>query len=159
MKLLHRFSSWDKLRKAFAWLLRFENWFVQKYRHLSGNNSPFMSLIPRGELLVNEVQVAESEVTKRLQKLSFPEVIEALQRVKSGQVKPGLRKLKIAMSLCKLNPVLDGEGILRVGGRLENADVSYDTKHQIILPYRHHVTNLIIQKYHITELCPLKHVD
>ena len=163
-KLLHRFSSWDKLKKAFAWLLRFENWFVQKYRHLSGNNSPFMSLIPRGELLVNEVQVAESEVTKHLQKLSFPKVVEALQRVtrnleSSGQVKPGLRKLKIATSLCKLNPVLDGEGILRLGGRLENGDVSYDAKHQIILPYRHHVTNLIIQKYHITELCPLKHVD
>ena len=52
------------------------------------------------------------------------------------------------MSLSKLNPVLDGEGILRVGGRLENAAISYDAKHQIILPYRHHVTNLIIQKYH-----------
>ena len=24
-KLFHRFSSWDKLRKAFAWLLRFKN--------------------------------------------------------------------------------------------------------------------------------------
>ena len=51
-------------------------------------------------------------------------------------------------SLSKLNPVLDGEGILRVGGRLENAAISYDAKHQIILPYRYHVTNLIIQKYH-----------
>ena len=56
--------------------------------------------------------------------------------------------MKIATSLCKLNPVLNGEGILRVGGRLENADVSYDAKHEIILPYRHHITNLIIQKYH-----------
>ena len=54
----------------------------------------------------------------------------------------------MVMSLSKLNPVLDSEGILRVGGRLENAAISYDNKHQIILPYRHHVTNLIIQKYH-----------
>ena len=88
------------------------------------------------------------------QKLSFPEVIEALQKVTRNQesprqVKPGLRKLKIATSLCKPNPMLDGEGIPRVGGRLENAAISYDNKHQIILPYRHHVvTNLIIQKYH-----------
>ena len=152
-KLLHRFSSWDKLRKAFAWLLRFKNWFVQKYRCLSGNRSPFMSQIPRGELSVNEVQVAEREIIKHPQKLSFPEVVEPLQRVTRNQessrlVKPGLRKLKIATSLCKFNPVLDGEGILRVGGRLENAAISYDAKHQIILPYRHHVTNLVIQKYH-----------
>ena len=40
-KLFHRFSSEDKLRKAFAWLLRFKNWFVQKHRRLSGNSSLF----------------------------------------------------------------------------------------------------------------------
>ena len=105
------------------------------------------------ELSVNKVQEAESEIFRHLQKLSFPEVVETVQKVTRDeesqcQVKPGLRKLKIATSLCKLNPVLDGEGILQVGGRLENAAISHDTKHQIILPYRHHVTNLIIQKYH-----------
>ena len=93
------------------------------------------------------------ESFRHLQKRSFLDVVEALQRVprsqeSSCQVKPELRKLKMAMSLCKLNPVLDGEGILRVGGRLENAAISYNAKHQIILPYRHHVTNWIIQKYH-----------
>ena len=108
---------------------------------------------PPAELSVDEVHVAEREIFRHLQKLSFPEVVAALQRVtrnqeSSRQFKPGLRKLKISNSLCKLNPVLDGEGILRVGGRLENAAISYDAKHQIILPYRHHVTNLIIQKYH-----------
>ena len=49
------------------------------------------------------------------------------------------------MCLCKLNPVLDGEGILQVEGRLEYADISYDAKHQIILHYRYHVTKLVIQ--------------
>ena len=102
-------------------------------------------------------QPAEDVLTKlfhrfsswdKLRKLSFPDVVEALQRVprspkSSRQVKAELRKLKMATSLCKLNPVLDGEGILRVGGRLENAAISYDAKHQIIVPYRHHVTNLI----------------
>ena len=90
---------------------------------------------------------------RHVQKLSFSDVVEAFQRVtrsqeSSCQVKPGLRKMKMTTSLSKLNPVLDGEGILRVGGRLEKAAISYDAKHQIILPYRHHVTNLIIQKYH-----------
>ena len=152
-KLLHRFSSWDKLRKAFAWLLRFKIWFIQKHRHLSSNSSLSMSQSLRANLSVSEVQVAEREILRHVQKLSFPDVVEALQRVtrsqeSSRQVRPGLRKLKMTTSLSKLNPVLDGEGILRVGGRLENAAISYDAKHQIILPYRHHVTNLIIQKYH-----------
>ena len=75
---------------------------------------------------VSEVQVAEREIFGHVQKLSF------LQE-SSRQVKQGLRKLKMTTSLSKLNPVLDGEGILRVGGRLENAAISYDAKHQIIL--------------------------
>ena len=117
------------------------------------NSSPSISQTSRGELSVDEVQGAEREIIRHLQKPSFPKVIEALQRVtrnqeSSRQVRPELRKLKTTTSLCKLNPVLDGEGILQVGGRLENAAISYDAKHQIILPYRHHVTNLIIQKYH-----------
>ena len=90
---------------------------------------------------------------RHVQRLSFLDVVEALQRVtrsqeSSRQVKQGLRKLKMTTSLSKLNPVLDGEGILRVGGRLENAAISYDAKHQIILPYRHHVTHFIIEKYY-----------
>jgi len=78
-----------------------------------------MSQTPPAELSVNEVQVAEREIFRCLQKLSFPEVVEALQRVtrnqeSSHQVKPGLKKLKISMCLCKLRPMLDGEGTLKL---------------------------------------------
>ena len=48
----------------------------------------------------------------------------------------------------KLHPVLDNDGIIRVGGRIENAPVEYETKHPIILPYRSHVTELIIHQHH-----------
>ena len=128
-------------------------WFIQKHRRLSVYSSLSMSHTPRADLSVHEVQVAEREIFRHVQKLSFPDVVKALQRLTRNQesprqVKPGLRKLKMTTLLSKLNPVLDGEGILRVGGRLENAAISYDAKHQIILPYRHHVTNLIIQTYH-----------
>ena len=46
-----------------------------------------------------------------------------------------------------LNPFV-ADGILRVGGRLENAPISFQTKHPVILPSKHHVTNLIIQNCH-----------
>ena len=46
-----------------------------------------------------------------------------------------------------LNPVLD-EGILRVGGCLENAPISFEAKHPMILPSKHHVTNLRTQNRH-----------
>ena len=60
-KLFHQFSSWVKLRKAFAWPLRFKNWFVRTHRRLSVSSGPSMSQTPRAELSVDEVQVAESE--------------------------------------------------------------------------------------------------
>ena len=102
---------------------------IERHRRLSVNSSLSMSQNPRGDLSVDEVQVAEREIFRHLHKLSFPDVVVALQRVtrsqeSSRQVKPRLRKLKMTTSLCKLNPVLDGEGILRVGGRLENAAMS-----------------------------------
>ncbi|XP_078384767.1 uncharacterized protein LOC144667239 [Oculina patagonica] len=152
-RIFHQYSSWDKLRKAFAWLLRFKNWSVQRPRGLSVNSSSSVSQSPRGELSVDEVRVAEREIIRHLQKLSFPKVFEALRRisrnqVSARQVKPHLRKLKSALPLRKLCPVLDGDGILRIGGKLENVGINFDAKHQIVLPYRHHVTDLIIQKCH-----------
>ncbi|XP_055714376.1 uncharacterized protein LOC129808615 [Phlebotomus papatasi] len=37
-------------------------------------------------------------------------------------------------SLCSLNPFIDDRGIIRVGGRLKNADTSFDAKHPMLLP-------------------------
>ena len=54
----------------------------------------------------------------------------------------------LAVQLNKLHPLLDEFGILRVGGRLENALISYEAKHPVVLPYQHHVTNLIISQHH-----------
>ena len=62
------------------------------------------------------------------------------------------RKRKITLqntsSLFRLDPFVDDEGILRVGGRLTRASVSFDLKHPVILPRKGHVTALIIRHYH-----------
>ena len=48
----------------------------------------------------------------------------------------------------KLRPWLDQSEILRVGGRLENALIAYEAKHQILLPYNQHVSSLLIMAHH-----------
>lgn len=45
--------------------------------------------------------------------------------------------------------VLDNEGLIRIGGRLQNAAMSEDQKHQIILPAKHFITNLIMKSEHV----------
>ena len=95
---------------------------------------------------------AEREIIKHTHRISFPEVIQALQRIgylqHSRQATSELKNLKITSHIRKLHPLLDEMGILRVGGRLENALIDYDAKHPIILPYRDHVTDLIISQHH-----------
>ena len=44
---------------------------------------------------------------------------------------------------------LDDSGVIRVGGRLQHSQLSYDSKHPIVLHPSAHVTRLIIEREHI----------
>ncbi|XP_055526914.1 uncharacterized protein LOC129719544 [Wyeomyia smithii] len=66
-------------------------------------------------------------------------------------LKPGQEPERITKSSCiyKLTPVLDENGVLRVGGRMETStDISFDKRFPIILPRKHGLTRKIIQFYH-----------
>ena len=56
--------------------------------------------------------------------------------------------LKKTSCMYRLDPYLDADGILRVGGRLRRANMSESVKHPIILPRKSHITELIIQDCH-----------
>ena len=47
-----------------------------------------------------------------------------------------------------LSPLMDKDGLIRVGGRLKHASIPYDWKHQVILPKDHHISELIAREYH-----------
>ncbi|XP_030750245.1 uncharacterized protein LOC115878029 [Sitophilus oryzae] len=51
--------------------------------------------------------------------------------------------------LLSLNPFLDDEGILRVGGRLSQSNFSFDVKHPILLSSKHHLTKLLFRHEHL----------
>ena len=51
--------------------------------------------------------------------------------------------------LNSLNPFLDAEQILRVGGRLKNADVPFEQKHPILLPSHNYVVSLMLKNEHV----------
>ena len=60
-----------------------------------------------------------------------------IQQIKSqGQVSK--------KSLHKLDPFIDECGLVRIKGRLEKSDLSFDSKHQIIIP-RGHLSKLVIR--------------
>ena len=50
------------------------------------------------------------------------------------------RKINELKTLRNLRPCLDHEVMLRVEGRLDNAELPFDTRHPFILPSRHALT-------------------
>ena len=101
--------------------------------------------LPCGRLSIDELRYAEAQIITYVLKLAFSSVVKALPDL--SLEKSEKRKLKIIGSfgsVYKLRPFLDGTGILRVGGRLQNSSSDYQSKHPLLLPSEHHVTKLLI---------------
>ena len=82
-------------------------------------------------------------------------MIQAIQRHHFGSdILRISKRVPIAANnhLNGLSPFLDAQGILSIGGRLQNAPLTYNEKHPIILPSDAHITSLLINKSHIATM-------
>ncbi|XP_042886949.1 uncharacterized protein LOC122262840 [Penaeus japonicus] len=113
-RLLNYYSSWHRMKKAVAWLLRLHLVLCKKSHQ-------------KGPLVADELRTAGEAIIRHAQKM--------LEDEKKTQ-------------LGKLNPKKSSSGLLLVGGRLTNSKQEESTKHQLILPYEHPVSRLIVEDYH-----------
>lgn len=72
-----------------------------------------------------------------VQRETFYDLLHAL--------KEGKKTLKQYRGLA---PFIDKDGLIRVGGRLKYSSIPYDGKHQIMLPEKHHVTQILVRQLH-----------
>jgi len=85
-------------------------------------------------------------------------VIAIVRRTQQEAFQLDLRQLKTAgavrknSQLSSLDPFIDCNDVLRVGGRLRHSFLTEGQKHPIILPTKHHVTKLIIRDEHLRNL-------
>ena len=85
---------------------------------------------------------------KCVQKQTFKDELASLSGIDNNTPgKANRNNLKKNSSNFKLDPVLENRP-LRVGGRLEHAQIENDAKYPIILPKEHHVAKLIIEYFH-----------
>uniref|UniRef100_A0A1B0C8T2 CCHC-type domain-containing protein n=1 Tax=Lutzomyia longipalpis TaxID=7200 RepID=A0A1B0C8T2_LUTLO len=124
-----RFSSFTRLVRCIAIWRRYFTILKQRVA-----KQP----VPHGPLTVVEVKSAKVVLLKAVQLQAFSWDYNKLN-VKC--------KVSKRSNIRKLRPFMDNNGLIRVGGRISKADVSYDHKHPILLPKEHHVTQLIQQKY------------
>ena len=112
---LEYYSSWYRLQKGVAWLMRFLLFLNQRIH----GEREFTS----GPLTVTEIRVATKWIVRHLQQQHFPDVMKALR----GNL-ASLKGFAVKRSqLNKLNPILV-DGILRVEGRLDRATIYHSTR-------------------------------
>lgn len=126
-EMFTKFSTWTKLQRVSAYCLR----FIYNCCH---KNSRY-----QGPLSPSELREATLLCVKHAQSDNF-------KREKTDLMERG--RLSVKSSLLSLNPFLDGRQCLRVGGRLQNSELSFDQQHPLILPKGHHITTLIIKDMH-----------
>jgi hypothetical protein len=83
---------------------------------------------------------AERLLIREAQKAVYGKEIAILQ--KDGGFLPDSHHLS------KLAVVIDKHDILRVGGRLKNANIEFGQKHPILVPKSHRISETILQHYH-----------
>ena len=93
-------SSWEKLKRTVAWLLRLNSCFI------IGSKNASVKM-----LSVDKIQRAEREIVKHVQGISFPEALQALQKISSSkyshQLTAELKRLKTPAFMRKLaSPVV-----------------------------------------------------
>ena len=113
------FSSWRKLIRVTAWIRRLAEKIRLRRNATSGREGP---------LTPEELKKAEMSWIRNAQE-------ELKSRMKNGEFKT-------------LSPFIDDKGIIRVGGRIDKAIVSYEEKHPVLLPNEHRISLLITRNVH-----------
>ncbi|KAI4884818.1 hypothetical protein NFI96_007752, partial [Prochilodus magdalenae] len=126
---LQKFSDWKRLVKAIARLKH----CARHAKGLEEKSTESTTLAERNDAELFIIRIVQEEV--------FSDEIKSLKQKKEVN-------LNQSTKLFKLNPFIDDNGILRVGGRLHQAALHPHVKHPAILPKGHHVSRLLIKYYH-----------
>ena len=124
---VHRWGSLSKAIRVVGWLLRFRH-------NVKGPQSHRIV----GELKLEELDKAKFMLIRCVQQQEYGPEFEAL--LKGHQVSK-------SSSISKLSPFVGKDGLLRVKGRLEFAELTYEERHPIILP-KSHLSLLLIRFQH-----------
>ncbi|XP_068723496.1 uncharacterized protein [Montipora capricornis] len=124
-----KFSNWRKLVRTSAYVFRFIRNLRTRCQAKKLPETPGQQMqLSREPLAPQELEKAERYWVKESQK--------TLQdRLKRGELQ-------------QLSPFTDENGIIRVGGRVDEALVSYETKHPAMLPRDHWISLLITRIGH-----------
>ena len=123
---IERYSSKLKLLRVTGYILKFI-WLLRQDN----------KVVKSRDLNVDDVNLAEVTWVRSVQARSF-----ATERHILVHGAEGNQRIK------QFNLYLDGDGVIRCKGRLNNAGIPQETKNPVLLPARHRYTELLIRERH-----------
>ncbi|XP_054715273.1 uncharacterized protein LOC129224750 [Uloborus diversus] len=111
------------------------------YRFIYNCKNPKSKKI--GPLSIDESANAENWLIRSLQEGEFS---DEFKRLTNG------KQVHSRSKLSSINVILDKNKVMRVGERLSHADLSYATKHPMVLPAKHPLTSIILRNVHLKYL-------
>ena len=156
-KYIERFESHQRMIRVTAFIIRFGRNCRALKNNKKHNLRSNLSQVKKGSseerihnmmstiscLSTLELSDSETLIVKSIQDDVFKD--DKRQLTNNKQV-AGSSKLKL------LNPFLDANNIIRVGGRITQSNTSYTQKHPVLIPQNHHFTKTLILKEHLRHL-------
>ena len=125
--LTEKSSRCFKLLRIGAYVLRFIGFARKKIPHTTD------------PLTATEIHQAKMHIIRLAQLETFGDEFRDLNNGRS---------IESSSSIISLAPMLNEDGVICIGCRLENADIAWDSKHPIILPSTARITTLLIREFH-----------
>ena len=122
IEMIDRISSWNKIKRIMAWIMRFRTLKTKRCNHLTSEE-----IEDGGKLLIQLVQAE-----------SFKNEIKLINSKKDVS----------GSNIASLAPFVSTDGILRVGGRLKRSNLNPECIHPILLPNNHKLSDLIVYWAH-----------
>ncbi|XP_070537443.1 uncharacterized protein [Ptychodera flava] len=152
---LEYFSSWHRAKRAIAACMQFREKLqkrsVKKPKKCEDKET-LKKMIESDYIPVDveAMRKAEQFIIKLVQKKTLAQEILTLppKRKEEDEAKNPRSPVKKTSPLYRLDPYLDKDGIVRVGGRIRRANLPREITHPVLLPKQEHITKLVISHYH-----------
>lgn len=127
--LLEKYSSLRRIQRILGYCFRFV-----------GNSRIHESQSRKTGRFLNRTEL-DSSLTCIVKHVQGQHFQHEIKRLKEG--------LPLPRQLRKLDPFMDEQGVLRVGGRLSRSGLEFEHKHPALLPRHSRLTSLIIEAIHL----------
>ena len=142
--LENRYSCWLKLKLVIALILKLKVNHNRKQSMLTGENNKTTINFTNENLHIldtSQIQQAERCVIKLIESKYFNKEMKKLLIKKQGSEGA---KIKKSNQIYSLDPYIDKDGVIKVGGRLDKSNLNKGS----------HISKLIIQSHGVIKNCP-----